>query len=178
MLPRRRPNDKHELYYRPGGRRRTRGQARRGPGAPRCRIRVHLETRLVSVALNEHVFWMHLRFFMQMYWLEGRRAEKWAEGLQVAVPRRDGSTWRKPPPVHKRLKPDARGENFKIYYAPFAPFVNLLAPSAQRYMVDNEQSCCCGMAQRPESNGTGSGVEEHHGICRTKTFRADEMTQR
>ncbi|KAJ7255254.1 hypothetical protein C8J57DRAFT_972768, partial [Mycena rebaudengoi] len=103
------PYGKHEFYYRPGFQ-----------FAPKidtnllltCRI-VYLETHLLPIALNEHVFWYEsqrgpprrtildhhsyftrmtpqqraavrrVRFFTQLTWLENRVAEIWPVGLAV-----------------------------------------------------------------------------------------------
>jgi hypothetical protein len=106
-----RPFGKHEYYYRPGfefaGRIDTNLLLT-------CRS-VYLETNLAPIALNEHVFWMYrappgsfsersshntyfqritpqqraavrqVRFFAQLFWLEGRRSrfQEWAAGLAI-----------------------------------------------------------------------------------------------
>ncbi|KAJ7512536.1 hypothetical protein B0H11DRAFT_1684696, partial [Mycena galericulata] len=112
-----RPYSKHEYYYRPGfefaGRIDTNLLLT-------CRL-VYLETHLLPVSLNEHVFWQYrgpgsdlpgrgyipsnpisyhdtyfdrmtvqqcsvvrrARFFAQVFWLESRKAQKWAAGLGV-----------------------------------------------------------------------------------------------
>ncbi|KAJ7731133.1 hypothetical protein DFH07DRAFT_847687 [Mycena maculata] len=125
-----RPYVKHEFYYRPGfefaGKIDTNLLLT-------CRL-VYLETHLVPVAQNEHVFWMHrapperkfasdhnayfarmtpeqrgavqhVRFFTQMFWLEGRRGQKWAEGLTVpkltiTLRHSDWTSWETGAPLH------------------------------------------------------------------------------
>ncbi|KAJ7723387.1 hypothetical protein B0H16DRAFT_340757 [Mycena metata] len=102
-----RPYNQHEFYYRPdfefAGRIDTNLLLT-------CRL-IYLETHLAPIYLNQHVFWMYrappgrlvsspetyfermtleqrgavreVRFFAQMFWLEGRGPQVWAAGLTV-----------------------------------------------------------------------------------------------
>ncbi|KAJ7602890.1 hypothetical protein FB45DRAFT_173759 [Roridomyces roridus] len=105
-----RPYDKDSFYYRPGFEFASKIDTSL---LITCRL-VYLETHLAPVSLNEHVFWMYrapperkhasdcnayfarltvqqrgavkrVRFFAQMFWLEGLRHQQWPEGL--AIPR-------------------------------------------------------------------------------------------
>ncbi|KAJ7512539.1 hypothetical protein B0H11DRAFT_1951633 [Mycena galericulata] len=103
------PYSKHAYYYRPGFQ--FAGKIDTNLLLT-CRV-VYLETHLLPVSLNEHVFWQHrgptsddhfvsnhdgyfarmtpqqraavrrVRFFTQLYWLEGRGKQTWPTGLCI-----------------------------------------------------------------------------------------------
>ncbi|KAJ6572021.1 hypothetical protein B0H19DRAFT_1132224 [Mycena capillaripes] len=105
-----RPYSKHAFYHRPGfeftGKIDT-------SLLLTCRV-IYLETHLAPISLNEHVFWMYrgpprftdddehfeeyfakmtpqqrgavrqVRLITQLFWLEGRRVQEWAAGLNLS----------------------------------------------------------------------------------------------